>query len=105
MTNKIEIRETAEFAQWLSSLRDRMARARIVDRLVRLAEGQFGDVRALKDGICELRFHFGPGYRVYFTRRQHDGSFVILLVGGDKASQRRDIARAKALAEQEKVDD
>jgi putative addiction module killer protein len=97
----IEIRETVEFAMWLSGFRDLVGRGRIVDRLLRLSEGHFGDTKPVGSGIRELRFRFGPGYRIYYTRRQSDGSLVILLAGGDKGSQRRDIALAKQLAEQE----
>ncbi len=97
----IEIRETAEFAAWLSGLRDRAGRNRIVDRLLRLGEGNFGDAKPIGAGVSELRFRFGPGYRVYFTRREYDGTLVILLAGGDKGSQKRDIALAKQLAERE----
>jgi putative addiction module killer protein len=94
----IELLETEEFVVWLSDLRDKVGRARIVDRLLRLKQGQFGDIRALGGGIQELRLHFGPGYRVYFCRREQDGLIVILLAGGDKSSQRRDVALAKQLA-------
>jgi putative addiction module killer protein len=97
----IELRETPEFAGWLAELRDRAGRNRILDRLVRLSEGHFGDTRAIGSGVSELRFHFGPGYRIYYSQRERDGVIILLLAGGDKASQRRDIALAKILAERE----
>jgi putative addiction module killer protein len=90
------IRETEEFAEWLASLRDVQARARIARRVYRLAGGNPGDVKPVGESVSELRIDYGPGYRVYFIQ---DGKVVIvLLCGGDKSSQRRDIARAKKLA-------
>ncbi len=74
----------------------RPTRARIVSRLLRLAYGNPGDVRPVGGGVSELRVHFGPGYRVYFIRLQH--ATILLLVGGDKDSQQRDIRRARELA-------
>ena len=93
-----EVRRTAEFIDWLMGLGDIAARARIAKRLDRLAQGNFGDARSLGDGVSELRFTFGPGYRVYYTLREN--IVVILLWGGDKGSQRRDIERAKAMAKE-----
>lgn len=94
----IEVRRTAEFADWLDGLRDRKARARIVSRIDRIAvTGLLGDVKRF-DGLLEIRCDFGPGYRLYSVERA-DGSIIILLCGGDKSSQRRDIARAKAMTE------
>lgn len=88
--------ETEVFSSWLARLRDRDARRRIAARILRLASGNPGDVRPVGAGVSELRLGFGPGYRVYFTAR---GSIVIvLLCGGDKGSQDRDIALAQALA-------
>ena len=92
----IEVRRTAEFIDWITDLRDVSARARIAKRIDRIAQGNFGDVKSVADGVSELRFTFGPGYRVYFTRK--GDVVVILLCGGDKDSQARDIERAKALA-------
>ncbi len=90
------IEQTDLFANWLCSLRDRNGRNRILKRLARLMDGQFGDVKPVGDGGHELRMFFGPGYRVYFMRQ---GEVVILLLaGGDKDSQFRDIAVAKDLA-------
>lgn len=92
----IEIRQTAVFRDWLDSLADARAAERIAQRLVRLQAGLFGDVRSVGEGVSELRVDYGPGYRVYFVR--HGRMVVILLCGGDKRSQARDIKAAKALA-------
>jgi putative addiction module killer protein len=92
----IEIRQTAAFRDWLDSLADGRAAERIAQRLVRLQAGLFGDVRSVSGGVSELRVDYGPGYRVYFTRRGQ--TIVILLCGGDKRTQARDIKAAKALA-------
>jgi putative addiction module killer protein len=86
-----------EFDEWLSGLKDRVGKARILARLVSLELGNFGDAQPVGGGISELRFHFGPGYRVYYTLR--GGVLVYVLGGGDKSSQKRDIAKAKAVAE------
>lgn len=91
----MELVETESFTTWLGGLRDTVGRRRIVARLLKLqATGHFGDVAPVGDGVSEMRFHFGPGYRVYFVVV---GS-TILLCGGDKGSQARDIAQAKAIA-------
>jgi putative addiction module killer protein len=88
----LEIRQTEAFETWLNRLRDPTARAKILVRLRRLALGNPGDVRPVGGGVSELRIDHGPGYRVYFTRR---GSVLILILcGGDKRTQQRDIARA-----------
>ena len=92
----LEVRRTIEFIDWLTALRDTQARARIAKRIDRIAQGNFGDAKPVGDGVNELRFAFGPGYRVYFTRR--GDVIVILLCGGDKDSQSRDIERAKEIA-------
>lgn len=94
----IEVRETPVFERWLSGLRDVAGRRRILQRLARLEMGQFGDTKALGCGLHELRMTHGPGYRVYFTYRGQ--TIVLLLCGGDKGSQSRDIERAKALADE-----
>ena len=94
----IEVLRTAEFINWLTALRDVQARARIAKRIDRIAQGNFGDAKSVGDGVSELRFTFGPGYRVYYTRR--GDVVVILLCGGDKGSQERDIDRAKAMAKE-----
>jgi len=92
----IEVSRTDEFSRWLRGLRDQQAKARILDRLDRLSEGNPGDVEPVGEGISELRFHFGPGYRVYF--KQQASQPILILWGGDKDSQERDIAKAKKLA-------
>jgi putative addiction module killer protein len=94
----IVVQESQEFATWLDSLRDRTTRARILARLRRLAFGNMGDVAPVGDGISELRLHFGSGYRVYFVRR--GDALILLLCGGDKSTQQRDIGRAKRLAQE-----
>ena len=93
----IEIRQTAVFVKWIGGLADRRARLAIAKRIDRLAFGHAGDAKPVGNGISELRVHSGPGYRVYFTRR--GDTIIVLLCGGDKGSQARDIVRAKALAE------
>jgi putative addiction module killer protein len=91
--------ETRPFTAWMASLKDLKMRARIAERLRRIAlSGMLGDHKELGGGVGELRFHFGPGYRVYFCRR--GGEIVILLGGGDKGSQSRDIKAARALAKE-----
>ena len=92
----IEIRQTRDYARWFRRLRDRRARGRIDKRILRLSLGNAGDVRSVGSGVSEMRIDYGPGYRVYFTRRGN--SAVILLAGGNKASQRQDIQRAIELA-------
>jgi putative addiction module killer protein len=91
---------TDTFAAWLRELRDRKARSRITDRIQRLEGGNPGDVAPVGEGVSEMRIHYGPGYRVYYVNR--GGELVILLCGGDKASQARDIDAAKRLAQEEK---
>jgi len=92
----VEIRQTNDYARWFAKLRDRRARARILVRIRRLSLGNPGDVRTVGEGISELRIDYGPGYRVYFTRRGE--TVVVLLAGGDKRTQRHDIEKAKELA-------
>ena len=93
----IRIRQTPVFAKWFRGLRDARAFARIDARIARASEGQFGDVRPVGEGVSEMRIDYGPGYRLYFVRRGTE--VIILLCGGDKASQARDIRRAVQLAE------
>jgi putative addiction module killer protein len=92
----MQIRKTDVYAEWIDNLRDLQGRARILVRVERLASGNPGDVKALSGGVSELRVHFGPGYRVYFTQRGHD--IVILLAGGGKSNQPKDIQTALQLA-------
>jgi putative addiction module killer protein len=91
-----EIRKTELFAQWLDSLRDIRARARVQARIERLAAGNAGDVRPVGDGVSEMRIDYGPGYRVYYKKRGRE--LVILLAGGDKRTQPADIKAALRLA-------
>jgi putative addiction module killer protein len=92
----IEIRSTQVFLKWIRGLRDVRAVARIQVRIDRLSLGNPGDVRAVGEGVSELRVDYGPGYRIYFIQRGK--TVVLLLCGGDKGTQDGDIARAKALA-------
>ena len=92
----IEIRQTDVFANWFRALRDRQARARIQVRIDRLQLGLPGDVKPVGEGVSELRIDYGPGYRVYFMRRGRE--LIILLAGGDKRTQDRDIQRAIQLS-------
>lgn len=91
-----EVRETAEYARWFEKLPDPQAQARILVRIRRLSLDNPGDVRPVGNGVSELRIHYGAGYRVDFTRV--GSSAVILLGGGDKQTQHRDITRAIQLA-------
>ncbi len=93
---QVTIFQTETFRDWLNGLRDRKARIRIDDRLKRLASGNAGDTKSVGEGVRELRFHFGAGYRIYYMWR--GDVLIILLNGGDKDSQKRDIALAKDLA-------
>ena len=92
----VEIRRTDAYDRWFRRLRDRSAREVINVRIRRLREGRAGDARSVGEGVSELRVHYGPGYRIYFTRRGR--RLIILLAGGDKDSQERDIRMARSLA-------
>lgn len=92
----VEVRQTAVYAEWFSGLRDRQAKTRIDIRIRRLSLGNPGDAKAVGEGVVELRIDHGPGYRIYFVR--HGTEVVVLLAGGDKSTQDRDIREAKALA-------
>jgi putative addiction module killer protein len=94
----IEVRWTAVFQDWFTKLRDGEAKVRITARIRRLSLGNFGDAKPVGNSVSELRVHHGPGYRIYFVRRGNE--LVILLCGGDKSSQSRDIARAIVLAKE-----
>ena len=94
----IEIRQTENYERWFSKLRDKTARARIDIRLQRLQFGNRGDAKSVGKGVSELRIRYGPGYRVYFCERGR--KVVILLAGGDKDSQRRNIRAAQEMAKQ-----
>ena len=90
------VRMTEGYRDWINSLRDRAGRARIQVRVDRLVHGNPGQYRRLTDGVCELKIDFGPGYRVYYTERA--GEIIVLLAGGDKSSQQKDIQTAVSLA-------
>ncbi|GAB6039470.1 type II toxin-antitoxin system RelE/ParE family toxin [Endothiovibrio diazotrophicus] len=92
----VEIRKTDVYAKWLNGLRDIRARARVLVRVERLAAGNPGDAEPVGEGVSELRINYGPGYRVYY--KQQGRELVILLAGGDKGSQSRDIKTALRLA-------
>jgi len=98
----IDVRQTTIFREWLDGLADRRAVERIAQRIVRLQAGLFGDVKPVGGGVSELRIDYGPGYRVYFVR--HGQILIILLCGGAKRTQKRDIARAQALAAELEVE-
>jgi putative addiction module killer protein len=91
-----EVQKTEEFDTWLSDLVDQKAQAKIVSRIERLGLGNPGDVKPVGGGVSEMRVPHGPGYRVYF--KQTDKTIVLLLCGGDKSTQQRDIKRAKEIA-------
>jgi putative addiction module killer protein len=92
----LEVLQTTVYAGWFAGLRDRTAKTRIDIRIRRLSLGNAGDVKAVGEGVSELRVDYGPGYRVYFVQRET--MVVVLLVGGDKSSQAGDIRKAQALA-------
>lgn len=92
----IEVRQTEIYSEWFDDLRDRQARARINARIRRLSLGNPGDFKPVGEGVSEMRIDYGPGYRVYFVRRGQ--TIVVLLAGGDKHTQDRDIKKALALA-------
>ena len=92
----IQIQQTETYAKWFAGLRDRVARARIDIRIRRLSLGNAGDTKPVGDGVSELRIDHGPGYRVYFIQRGE--VVIVLLAGGDKSTQDKDIRTAKALA-------
>ena len=92
----MEIYKTERFRRWIDGLRDIRARARILVRIERLQSGNSGDCRFVGDGVTEMRIHTGPGYRVYYQQRGQ--SWIILLAGGDKRTQARDIREAKKMA-------
>jgi putative addiction module killer protein len=92
----VEVRKTDEFDGWLADLRDLKARAKILTRIQRLELGNAGDVRPVGDGVSEMRIDHGPGYRIYY--KQAGKEIVLLLCGGDKSTQNKDVKRAKELA-------
>lgn len=94
----VEIRETPQFSDWLESLRDNIARARIQARILRLGAGNPGDVKPVGEGVSEMRIDHGPGYRVYFV--QQGSKLIVLLAGGDKKTQTKDIRTALKFAKE-----
>ena len=95
-TSTMRVEETEAYREWINALKDRVGRARIQVRVDRLIHGNPGDHRNLTEGVSELRVDFGPGYRVYYTRR--GDRLLLLLAGGDKSTQQKDIERALELA-------
>jgi len=93
----VEIQQSATFMRWLRSLRDARARARIVARIDRMAAGNLGDAKPIGGGLSEIRIHYGPGYRVYFMQR--GTALIVLLCGGDKRDQAKDIESARRIAQ------
>lgn len=92
------LKKTSEFDKWLKKLKDKKAKAKILIRLQRIeSQGNFGDCKALGEGVSELRVHYAKGYRVYF--KEYGSKIILLLIGGDKSSQTRDIEKAKQLWE------
>ena len=89
--------------KWIAQLKDLKGKIAIVRRIERMSHGNFGDVKSVGDGVSELRIRVGPGYRVYFTKFEE--KLVVLLVGGDKSTQKKDITKAKKLLEELKDDD
>ena len=93
-----QIIESATFTGWFSRLRDTSAKLKIDARIRSVAEGNLGDIRSVGEGVLEMRIHYGPGYRLYFIR--NGPNIIVLLCGGDKSNQRRDIKRARQLAKE-----
>ena len=93
----IEVRQTQEFSVWLRHLKDANAAARIIARMRRLEQGNPGDTKSVGKSVLEMRIDYGPGYRIYYLHR--GAQVVILLCGGDKRTQQKDIKRAQMLAE------
>jgi putative addiction module killer protein len=96
LQRNFQIRPSGVFTKWLTHIRDPTAQTLIARRIARLAQGNFGNTRSVGHGVFELKIDFGPGYRVYYVRRH--GMILVLLCGGDKHSQSKDIERAKDLA-------
>lgn len=94
----MNVLQTERFSFWFSRLRDKQAKARIQARIDRAEDGNFGDHKSVGEGVSEMRIDYGPGYRVYYTLR--DGMLIILLAGGNKSSQTKDVKIAHELARQ-----
>ena len=95
-TRRMRVEKTDDYREWIDALKDRAGRARMLVRVDRLIEGNPGQHRDLTDGVTELKIDFGPGYRVYYTQRET--RLLLLLAGGDKSTQQKDIAKAIRLA-------
>jgi putative addiction module killer protein len=95
-TLRMRVEMTEVYRDWIDAVKDRLIRARILVRVDRLVHGNPGQHRVLSDGVCELKIDVGPGYRVYYT--EHAGVLVVLLAGGNKSTQQKDIRTAIALA-------
>ena len=91
----IVIKRTKVYNRWFNKLKDFRTRSKINSRIYQIKNGNFGDCKSVSDGIFEMRIHYGPGYRIYYTRK--DDEVIILLVGGDKSTQQKDIEKAKEL--------
>ena len=98
----VEIRQTALYSKWFDGLRDRAARVRILNRIRRLSLGNSGDTKSVGGGVSELRIDYGPGYRIYYVLREH--TLIVLLAGGDKSTQNRDIKAAIKLSDALKLE-
>jgi putative addiction module killer protein len=98
LTPMFTVTRTQVFIDWLNDLKDRRAAARIAIRIERMEDGNFGDVKSVGEGVREMRIDYGPSYRAYFIQREK--TIIVMLCGGDKKMQSRDIARAKALAKE-----
>ncbi len=94
----MDVRQTRHFRDWFDALRDIRAKAQVARRIERAQAGNLGDVTPVGDGVSEMRVHYGPGYRVYFVRRRAE--IIILLCGGNKRSQARDIETARKMAKE-----
>ena len=95
-----QIKKTEYFSKWHDKIKDARARMKIHFRIIQVELGNFGDFKSVGDGIYEMRIHYGPGYRIYYTKE--DDVVVLLLVGGDKSTQQRDIEKAKELKNEKK---
>lgn len=94
----MEIKQTAKFKKWLASLKDKRAKAKILIRLKRARQGNLGDIQPVGSGVSEMRIHTGKGYRAYFV--EIEGQVILLLCGGSKPTQKKDIKTAKEMAEE-----
>jgi putative addiction module killer protein len=97
-----KIKKSSHFEKWMRVLRDLKGKIAIARRIERMSQGNFGDAKSVGDGVSELRIRVGPGYRVYFTK--FENRVIVLLIGGDKSTQSKDIIKAKALLEELKND-